>query len=150
MKELKTLVSDSSKRPTIVRDCVHLIEEEVQSKGGLTGIAVKTAYKVVKAVKPTMIENAVDGLLDDFVDKLQPYFAEWQIAGASGTLEAFFRGKSDRIAESLLKITDDRAAKSTHKTLVSAYNTLRPKGKEHVVAAVPGIGRTLDRHVKSL
>ena len=39
-------------RPKVVADCGKLIEEEVDSKGGLSGFAVKAAFAVVKAVKP--------------------------------------------------------------------------------------------------
>jgi hypothetical protein len=54
------------------------------------------------------------------------------------------------MAEALLSITDQRARRASNKTMVKAYNKLRPKGKVHVEAATPGIGRVLDKHVGRL
>ena len=58
LKSLKELSDNPEKRPVLVDDCVELIDSEVKSKRGFSGIAVKTAYGVVKAIKPTMMKNA--------------------------------------------------------------------------------------------
>lgn len=150
MKQLKTLLEDPNGRSKIITDCVQLVESEVRSKGGLTGMAVKTAFSIVKAVKPGIIQELVDGLIGQFVERLQPHYEAFQQQDAGGTLRAFLGSRSGEVAESLLGVTDDRAQKSTNKTLVKAYQKLRPKGKEHVMAAAPGIGGVLDRHVGSL
>ena len=134
----------------MIRDCVELVEREVRSKSGITGFAVKTAFTVVKALKPSIIDELVDALLDEFVGQLEPFFAEYQREGSTQPLERYLALRSDQVAESLLAVTDRRAERSTNRTLVSAYQKLRPKGKEHVVAAVPGVGRVLDRHVGAL
>lgn len=150
MKELVTLVGSTERRRAVIRDCVELVEREVRSKSGITGFAVKTAFTVVKALKPSIIDELVDALLDEFVGQLEPFFAEYQREGSTQPLERYLALRSDQVAESLLAVTDRRAERSTNRTLVSAYQKLRPKGKEHVVAAVPGVGRVLDRHVGAL
>src|SRR5207249_1186620 len=58
------LLSDKSKRPRLLSDCERLIDDEVKSKGGLSGLAIKGAYKIVCAIKPGLIREAMDGLLD--------------------------------------------------------------------------------------
>jgi hypothetical protein len=127
-----------------------LIESEVKSKKGLGGAAVKAAFAVVKAIKPGVIRDSVDGLLDEFVEVLQGFYETYQEGGSSGTLEGYLEGRSLEVAEGLLGITDRRAERSKNKTMVKAYRKLRPKGKVHVEQAVPGIGRILDRHVGDL
>ena len=150
MKQLSDLTQDQGKRTAVISDCVQLIHDEVKSKRGLTGVAVKAAFKVVNAIKPGMIQDSVHHLLDDFVGKLQPFFEQYQQQGSSGTMSAFLGGRAGDGAESLLSITDARARNASNKTLVKAYNGLRPKGKMHVEAAAPGIGRVLDKHIGSL
>jgi hypothetical protein len=150
VKDLKTLATDAQKRGALVTDCSALINSEVKSKGGLGGMAVKAAFAVVKAFKPRIIEDSVEGLLDDFVAELQPFYLQYQEAGSPGTLEQWLPGRGQEIAERLLTITDRRAELSSKETLKKAYFKLRPKGKEHVATAMPGVGRVLDKHVPSL
>jgi hypothetical protein len=149
VKDLKNLAEDEAKRGAVIGDCVQLINAEVKSKRGLGGVAVKAGFAVVKAIKPKILEESVDSLLDDFVDALQPYFQRFQEEGAS-SLESYLPQRSSDVAESLLAITDARAERASNKTLVKAYYKLRPKGKVHVEQATPGIGRVLDKHIPSL
>jgi len=150
VKDLNHLINDALKRKAVIEDCVALIQAEVKSKSGLTGMAVKTAFAIVTAIKPTILEESVDGLLDEFVAAAQPFYTSFQEAGEPGTLEQFLSNQRSAVAEGLLTITDKRAERSRHTTLVKAYQKLRPKGKVHVEEAVPGIGRLLDKHVKAL
>jgi hypothetical protein len=146
VKQLKSIIEGENQRPEVIDDCVQLINAEVKSKRGFSGAAVKAAFAVVKALKPRILEESVDGLLDDFVEVLQPYYEGFQQDG-SGRLETYLDRRADQVAESLLGITDRRAERASNKTLVKAYKKLRPKGKVHVEQAVPGIGRVLDKHI---
>jgi Family of unknown function (DUF6918) len=149
VKQLKDIIEDEAKRKTVVADCVVLVNSEVKSKGGLSGLAVKAAFALVKAIKPRILEESVDGLIDDFVEVLQPHYESFQSSG-SGTLETYLDQRGEQVAESLLGITDRRAERSSNKTMVKAYKKLRPKGKVHVEQAVPGIGRVLNQHTANL
>ena len=53
------------------------------------------------------------------------------------------------MSEALLGVTDVRAQRSTNRALKSLYSKLRPKAKEHVKAALPGVGRTLEPYVRN-
>ncbi len=148
MSQLKDVLLQAGKRPQIVTECEQLLDEEVAAKSGLTGLAVKGAFKMVKAVKPGMIHEAVDGLLDDFVSRMEPFYASWQAAPAGKTVADYFAGHASEIADALLGITDERAERSKHGTLKKAYSTLRPQGKKHVTEAMPRVGRLIERHGK--
>jgi hypothetical protein len=151
VKELKNLLTDPARRKSIVKECAELIDSEVHGKSGLSGMAVRAAYAVVKAFKPSMVENTVDALLDDFTVELQPVYVRFQEEGGQGTLEGYFRApRSEEVAEKLLIITDRRADSSKHKTIAKTYFKLRPKAKEHVGQAAPGIGKILDRYVGAI
>lgn len=144
------LLDDKSKRPRILTDCERLIEDEVSSKGGFSGLAIKAAYKVVCAVKPGIIRESMDALLDDFVKRLEPFYADHRKAGTSPAQfgETLTRRPSE-VADALLGITDDRAKKAKNATLKGAYEKLRPQAKKHVEEAVPRVGRTLSPHLGS-
>ena len=144
MPNLNDILLVPGNRPKVVADCGKLIEEEVDSKGGLTGLAVKAAFAVVRAIKPGFVNEAVDHMLDDFVNRLEPFWAEAQTRNEP--IGPLLNGKASQVADALLTISDERAAKSTNGTLKKAYEKLRPAGKKHVEAAVPRIGRLIAKY----
>lgn len=144
-RTLQDILLAPERRPAVVDDCRQLIDSEVAAKDGASGLLVKTSYKIIKAVRPDMITHASNSLLNDFVPKLEPFYAEFQSEG-SGSLPEFFAARSDAISEALLGVTDDRAANSARPTLKKAYQKLRPQAKEHVTAAVPGLSRLIEKH----
>ncbi|MBU0550055.1 hypothetical protein KKF91_05550 [Myxococcota bacterium] len=145
MATLAEILLNDAQRPKLIADCVVVIEEEVASKTGVTGFAVKAAFKAVKAFKKTIIPDAVEALVDAFVAQLEGYYAEIKVNPTVDIGAAVVRD-ADRVAEALLEITDQRAERNRHKALVSAYKKLRPQGKKHVCAAMPRVGAMLKRN----
>jgi hypothetical protein len=141
---LSTSLKDESKRPPIIDDCVDLVDAEVQKKGGLGGVVIKTGYKAVKGIKPGFIRQVVDSLLDRWASELDPI---WDDAKASGKgVRVYFDQERARVAEALLKVTDDKA-KSSSGLVASTYSKLRPTAKKHVEEAVPGLATVLTKHI---
>ncbi len=142
------LLTDRSKRPRLLSDCERLIEEEVASKGGLSGLAIKGAFAVVQRIKPGIVREAMDSLLDDFVRRLEPFFAAHVAAGGlPAAFGAALGQKGAAVADALLGITDEKAKRAKNMTLKSAYEKLRPQAKKHVEEAIPRVGRTLGPHL---
>jgi hypothetical protein len=144
MATLTDILLVPGNRPKVVADCVQVINEEVDSKGGLTGLAVKGAYHVVKAIKPGFINEAVDHMLDDFVKRLEPFYAEAQ--AKNEPVGPLLNARAPQVADALLAISDERASRSTNQTLKKAYEKLRPTGKKHVEQAVPRVGRLIQKY----
>ncbi|MFT6399729.1 MAG: hypothetical protein ACJAYU_004498 [Bradymonadia bacterium] len=140
------VIADSSKRPTVVNDVVGLIDSEVASKGGFSGMAIKGAYKLVKKLKGgTMIADVASGLLDEFSGAIEPLHEEYR-NGSGGGFDTFLRGRSNDAVNALLAITDGRAARTSHSKLKGAYSKLRPMAEKNVADALPGLGRLIDKH----
>ena len=57
-------------------------------------------------------------------------------------------GIGGAIAEALLGITDDRAARAPGGVVKKSYEKLRPTAKKHVEEAVPGVARLIDKHTR--
>lgn len=145
MATLSDILLTPETRPALVRDCETLIEQEVRDKKGVSGLAIKAGFKTVRTFKPGIIPDVVDLLLPEFVEALEPFYAEFEAQGG-GDFAAHCVAHGDRIAEALLGITDRRAAKSKHRTLVKAYHKLRPRAHDQVVAAMPRLGALLVKH----
>lgn len=144
MSTLSEVMLVPGNRPKVIADCVRLIEEEVDSKGGLSGLAIKGAFMVVKAVKPGFISESVDHMLDDFVSRLEPFHAEAQ--QKSEPIGPYLNSRAASVADALLAISDERAQRAKNQTVKKAYEKLRPTGKKNVEAAVPRLGRLIAKY----
>lgn len=145
MTSLKDLAADPAKRKTVIEDAMHVLDLEVADKSGISGLAIKAGYKLVQGVKPGFVRDAVDNLLDDFLEALQPVYQEAVDKGVKPSKHLV--DQSDRVADALLGITDRRAEKAERPTLKKMYEKLRPTAKKHVIAAAPRLGEMLDKHV---
>lgn len=135
-------------RPRLVDACVQLVDDEVASKSGFSAIAIKGAFKVVKTIKPGFIREIVDGLFNEFVEALEPQHQAWVDGGKSGTFGAMMQREGRKTANALLGVTDARARRTRMTQVKSLYDKLRSNAEDHVTAAIPGMARILDPHVK--
>lgn len=144
MPSLRELAAEGDKRSAVIDDACRVLDLEVADKGGLSGVAIKTAYKLVQSVKPGFVRDVVDDLLDDFLDALDPLYQEAISQGKAPG--AHLQANPARMADGLLAITDRRAEKARRAAIKKTYEKLRPTAKKHVEAAAPRLGGLLDKH----
>jgi hypothetical protein len=146
MKSLVEVVLEPGKRREVVQATEGLIDAEVAKAGGITGMAIKGGYKVVKKLKDgRMIPAVVDGMLDEFIGAIEPLHAEYRASGSTTGFGAFLSGRGTAASNALLSITDGRAQRTDNPVLRKTYEKLRPYGEKYVVAALPGVGAMIDR-----
>jgi hypothetical protein len=143
MSTLNEVLAQPGTRTQVVADCEKLIDEEVSSKG-LMGIPIKAAYAIVKAVKPGFVPEVIDHMLDDFSTRLDPLYQ--QAKARNEPVSANFAARPGEVAEALLAITDARAQRAKNQAIKGAYEKLRGSAKKHVEAAVPRIGRLVEKY----
>ena len=141
---LSTHLTTPAARPAVVADACTLIEEEVARTSGISGMAVRSAFKVMTGVRPGIVPSAVDGLLDPFADQLDPFYQEHLSTGQP--LVEVLSTQRTSMAEALLAITDDRAERTRQTTLRRAYQRVRGSARGYVEAAAPGIAGLIDAH----
>lgn len=145
MSTLQELLGSAAKRGAVVDDALRVLDAEVDDKGGFSGIAVKTAYKLVKGISPDFLRRAVDHLLNDFLSALDPVYQEALQRGIDARQHLV--SNPSRVADLLLGITDARAARTDNQMIKKTYEKLRDGAKKHVEAAVPRLGDLFARHV---
>jgi hypothetical protein len=82
------------------------------------------------------------------VARLEPFYGSY-LPNSGRSLGDHFAGQAPAVAEALLGITDDRAARSKNANLVKAYQRLRSGAKRHVEEAIPRIGRLVQKHAST-
>jgi hypothetical protein len=145
---LAAILGRESVRPQVVSECVALIDQHVKAKSGLSGVAIKGAYGTIKRIKPRFVPEVIDGLLDDWLAQVQPYYDRWRSGGA-GSLTEHLTARSDDVAEDLLSVTDGRAEGTKHTTAKKMYLRMRPSAKKNVIDAIPDLGRLIERHLEA-
>ena len=144
MPTLRELLGGADKRARLIDDAIQVLDAEVDDKSGLSGIAVKTAYKVVKGVSPGFLRQVVDHLLDDFLEALDPIYQESLTQGVKP--RQHLQANPGRVADALLGTTDRRAQRAKNQLVKATYERLRGSAKKHVEAAVPRLGQLFERH----
>ena len=70
----KQLLAEDT-RPAVIKDLVGVVQQEVGSKEGVSGAAIKAGYGAASRVVPNLTERALDKLLPDFLVALDPFWA---------------------------------------------------------------------------
>ena len=126
-------------RPQVIADCYALLEQEISGQSGISGTAVKLAYKTVNTFMPGHVRYMVESLLPDMVDKLEPYWADFTTSGGS-EFGDYLAKHGEEVSQALLSVTDDRAAASGRPTIIKAYRSVRGSATKHIEAALPQVG----------
>ena len=132
-------------QPAVVADCLKLIEQEVASKSGVSGTAVKLSYKTAKSLASGYLQSTVESLLPDLVAQLEPFWADYGASGASGFGD-YLAKRGDEVSEALLSVSDERAQRSSRAVIIKAYRTVRGGAAKHVTAALPAVGALVQKY----
>ena len=132
-------------QPHVITDCKTLIEQEISEKSGVSGTAVKLAYKTVNAVASNHVRHMVQSLLPQMVEKLEPYWEDFNASGG-GSFGDYLAKRGDEVAESLLEVTDERAARSSRGSIIKAYKSVRGGAGKHIQAALPAVGNLVTKY----
>ena len=131
--------------PHVVADGQKLIEQEVSAKSGVSGTAVKLAYKTANTFASGYLQSMVESLLPDMVAELEPYWADFNASGASGFGDYLVK-RGEEVSEALLSVTDARAQTAERPAILKAYRAVRGGAAKHVVAALPNVGSLVQKY----
>jgi hypothetical protein len=145
---LRDILLAPRSRPQVAADCEALVDREVADLSGVTGAAVRLAYRTVRTFDAGHIRVMIESLLPDVADALQPWWTGFTTdpGAEAGDFGAYLARREDEVAEALIGITDERRKFSHRPTVVKAYNTVRPHAVKHVKAALPALGRLVHQH----
>ena len=144
MPTLNDILMKTGVRDRVIRDGVVVIDEEVADRKGISGIAIKGGYAFVKKIKKNFVEDALDGLIDEFVTELDPFYQEH---GSRAGFSDFLVRNTSRVADGLLGVTDRRSQRTSQAALRKTYDKLRPMAKANVEQAVPRLSRMVQKHL---
>lgn len=129
----------------ITEDCKALVDQELATKSGVSATVLKASYKVVTTLAPGYYETMIGRIVPQVIEKLQPYWAEFNAAGG-GNFGEFLAGRGQEVAEAVLSVTDAMAERSNRGVIKKAYSAVRGNAVEHVQAALPAVGALVEKY----
>jgi hypothetical protein len=145
MATLQEILLTPDTQPKVNEDAYALIQQEISGKSGISGTTVKLAYKTVTTFAPNHVHYMVETLLPQMVEKLEPYWEDFSSSGGS-EFGDYLSKRGGEVAESLLAVTDARAAASDRPTIIKAYKSVRGGAAKHVEAALPRVGDLVQKY----
>jgi Family of unknown function (DUF6918) len=142
---LQEILLTPETRPQVTADCMTLIQHEVSAKSGVSGTAVKLAYKTASTFASGYLQSMVEKLIPELAGKLQPYWADFSASGA-GEFGDYLAKRGDEVSEALLSVTDEHAANSERAVILRAYRSVRGSAGKHVTAALPNLGALIQKY----
>lgn len=133
-------------KASVASDCAKLVDAQVASKGGLSGLALKAAYGVVRGIDANYVPGAIQRLLPEAFSALDPV---WDEGVQAGDPVAYLTQHSDRTADTILSVTDAKIKRVSNNLICSSYNKLRKSVKGDIEAAVPGLAQILGKHTSA-
>jgi hypothetical protein len=132
-------------RPRVVADCEALLKQEVSGMSGISGAAIKLAYKTVVTFRADHVRYMVDSLLPRMAEELEPYWADFSASG-DAEFGAYLARHGEKVAEALLSVTDARGKASDRPVIQKAYGAVRDRAAKHVIAALPQVGALVQEY----
>ena len=145
MTTLQQVLLTPENQPHVIDDSLTLIHEEVSGKSGVSGAAVKLAYKTANTFASGYIHGMLEVLVPEMVVKLEPFWADFAASGA-GDFGDYLVKHGDEVSEALLSVTDAHAEISTRPTILKAYRAVRGGAPKHIIAALPALGALVQKY----
>jgi len=131
--------------PHVYTDVLALVDSELKSKSGMSGTAVKVAFKAITSFAPGYYQETVQSMIPGMTYELEPYWTDFQASG-SADFGDYLAKRGDEVSASLLAVTDDMAHRSGRATVVKAYNAVRGGAGKHIEAALPNLGAMIQKY----
>jgi hypothetical protein len=145
MATLREILLAPETQPQVINDALALVDEQISDKSGISGTAIKLAYKAVVSFSPGHIRYMVEQLTPQMLDQLEPYWADFKAVGG-GVFGDYLAKNGEQVSESLVAITDARAEGSNRPVIVKAYKSVRGSAVKHVQAALPELGALVQKY----
>jgi hypothetical protein len=134
--------------PKVIDDCLTLIDQEVSEKSGVSGTAIKLAYKTATTFASGYMRHTVESMLPDMVDALEPFWADFSTSGGADFGD-YLAKRGSEVSQALLACSDAHAANSERPVILKAYQAVRSNAGKNIEAALPQVGKLVMKYASS-
>jgi hypothetical protein len=142
MTTLADLLLAPGQRDVLVKRTGEWVERYVHDSSGLRGMALKAGLAAAKAARPDAVTRAVNRLLPEFANALEPYWQRFQASGEKD-FAVYLKRHARQASADMMAATDARIAGSPNKTLHAGYKRLRGTLAAELEKLLPDIARMI-------
>jgi hypothetical protein len=135
---------NTDNKDLVVQDCCDMIDAQLASKSGLSGMALKTAFAALKGIKPNYIRDVVELLLPSCFVAIDPL---WQQGTEEGDPVGYLTANSAQTADVLLSVTDEKVKNIQRQIVKGIYQKFRNSASKHVEEAVPDFAQIIGKYL---
>lgn len=146
MSTLAELLLVEHQRDALIRDCVALIEKQIDSRGPIRRLALKAGLGVLNSIRPNALHRAVARLLPDFAIALEPLYQRFRLS-SDRDFSLFLQKNPDEAVTALIGVTDQRAGQHSNGSVRALYEKLRATAESEVRSALPGLSRIISAYM---
>lgn len=145
MATLQEMLLRPDVEPHVYNDVLALVDSELASKSGMSGAAVKVAFKAITSFAPGYYQETVHSIIPGMTYQLAPFWADFEVSG-SADFGDYLAKRGDEVSAALLLVTDEMAGRSGRGAVVKAYNAVRGGAGKHIEAALPNLGAMVQKY----
>ncbi len=142
MTTLRETLTAAETKPAVVADLAALIDGEVSSMGGLTGIAAKAAVGAAKAKNPDIVKRGAASYVGTLADALDPFWTAHKADGGAD-FSAYVASHKDAVSAAVLKAVDSEVGSGKERGM---YDKFKPQINKVLLGALPKIGALVQKH----
>jgi hypothetical protein len=146
MNKLADSLLADGRRNAVIADCADLIDTHVKRLRGIKGIALRSAFTMLRGGEPNAVHNAVANLIPEFVHAFEPLYRDFR-KGTTGGFGDYLRLQRPRAVEAMLSVTDARFARSQNAALKRVYPKVRGTVEKELDGILPELAGVLERHI---
>ena len=145
MATLQEMLLAPDVQPKVHTDVLALVDSELATKSGMSGTAVKVAFRAVTAFAPGYYQETVQSMIPGMTEALAPFWADFQTSGGADFGD-YLAKRGDEVSAALLEVTDEMASRSGRAAIVKAYKAVRGGAGKHIQAALPNLGAMIQKY----
>jgi hypothetical protein len=143
---LSEKIINSGQKDLIVQDCCTMIDAQLASKSGISGMALKAAFAALKGIQPGYIPHVIESLLPVCLTAIDPI---WSEGVQQGEPVKYLAANRSRTADALLSVTDARVQYTKRQIVRGTYDKLRSSAKKNVEDAVPDLAQVIGKYANN-
>ncbi len=145
MTTLADLLLAPPQRDVLIKGGAALLEKAIADRGGITGVAYRTGYAMIKAAKPGAAQRASKELMPGFAEALEPLFKQHLQRG--GRPEVFgsslLTGSTEAVSRMIA--VADRRVEGSSDMVRKTYGRFRGNAEAEVTRILPGFAALIDQ-----
>ncbi|MGQ0621760.1 MAG: DUF6918 family protein [Panacagrimonas sp.] len=146
MSTLAELLLVEHQRDALIRDCVALVEKQIDSRGTLRRLTLKAGLSMLNSIRPNALHRATARLLPDFAVALEPLFQRFRLS-SDRDFSLFLQKHPDDAVVALIGVTDQRAGQHPNGSVRTVYERFRPTAESEVRSALPGLSKIISAYI---